>query len=49
MPIQNADGFLEIPSESFQGTEVYRAKAGRAKQRADYYYNYVLEHFDIRY
>ena len=46
MPIKNEEGFLEFSSEGFQDMNKYKAKAGRAKQRADYYCNYVLEHFD---
>ena len=47
LPVQDEDGSIILSYESFGGADTYRAIAGRAKDRADYYYRYVIEHFDI--
>ena len=47
MPDQIENGVLVFSGRGFEGADQYRAIAGRAKDRADYYFRYVTEHFDI--
>lgn len=46
LPEQREDGSLVFPANGFEGADIYRARAGRAKQRADYYCQYVLNNIN---
>ena len=47
LPTQSKNKALMISAEGFKGPDVYRAIAGRAKFRADDYYDFIVSHCNI--
>ena len=41
------DKILSFSAVPFQGAEIYRAIAGRARDRAEYYYKFVIDHCNV--